>query len=141
MPPMSPAQILRFLDYGTRTGKLATIRADGRPHVVPVWFVLDGYDLVFTTHEHSVKGRSIIEDGRVAVCVDDQTPPYAFVMVEGEAEVSTDEDELLRWATRIGRRYMGEYRAEEYGKRNGTPGELLVRVRPTHVVGVERVAD
>ena len=35
-----------FLLYGTRTGKLATVREDGRPHVVPIWFVMDGDTLI-----------------------------------------------------------------------------------------------
>src|SRR5258705_232539 len=52
---MLPDEVQRFLAYGTRTAKLATIRADGRPHVVPVWFVLDGDDIVFTTGTTTVK--------------------------------------------------------------------------------------
>jgi nitroimidazol reductase NimA-like FMN-containing flavoprotein (pyridoxamine 5'-phosphate oxidase superfamily) len=48
-----------FLSAGTRTGKLATTRRDGRPHVVPIWFVLDGDDLVFMTGAATVKGRAL----------------------------------------------------------------------------------
>ena len=55
-------------------------------------------------------------------------------MVEGAAALSSDLDALLHWATRIGGRYMGEDLAEAYGKRNGVPGELLVRVTPTRVI-------
>jgi hypothetical protein len=33
-----------FLSEGNRTGKLATVQAEGRPHVTPIWFVLDGDD-------------------------------------------------------------------------------------------------
>ncbi len=36
---------------------------------------------------------------------------------------------------------MGEGRAEEFGRRNGVPGELLVRVTPDHVVAAKGVAD
>jgi PPOX class probable F420-dependent enzyme len=141
MADMSPAQVREFLSHGTRTGKFATTRANGAPHVVPIWFVLDGDDLIFTTHEESLKGRTLQRERRVAVCVDDQAPPYSYVTVEGVAEVETDLDELRRWATRIGGRYMGEDRAEEFGRRNGVPGELLVRVRPTKVIGHAAVAD
>ena len=130
-----------FLLDGTRTAKLATVRRDGRPHVVPVWFDLDGDDLLFTTGAETVKGRSIRRDGLVCLCVDDETPPFAFVTIEGQATVESDPDELLRWATRIGGRYMGADRAEEYGRRNAVPGELLVRVRPTHVVAHRDVAE
>jgi PPOX class probable F420-dependent enzyme len=141
MPEMSAAQRRAFLQWGTRTAMLATTRPDGRPHVAPVWFVLDGDDLVFTTGANTVKGRSLRRDGRVCMAVDDPTPPFAFVMVEGLASISTDPDALLDYATRIGRRYMGDERAEEYGRRNGVPGELLVRVAPTRIVAQNRIAD
>ncbi len=74
-----------FLLPGTRTGKLATVRKDGRPHVVPVWFTLDGDTIVFTTGEHTVKAANIQRDARVCLCVDDETPPYAYIMIEGIA--------------------------------------------------------
>jgi PPOX class probable F420-dependent enzyme len=131
---MSPDEARAFLEHGTRTGKLATVRADGSPHVVPIWFVCDGDDLIFTTGRDTVKGRNIARDARVAITVDDQTPPYSFVTVFGEASISEDLDEMLTWATKIGARYMGEDRAEQFGKRNAVPGELLVRVRVTKTI-------
>jgi PPOX class probable F420-dependent enzyme len=132
---MTPERVRAFLRAGTRTAKLATTSRDGQPHVVPVWFVLDADDLVFTTHETSTKGRAMRRDPRVSLCVDDEEPPYAFVTVQGSAWIDTDLDELRRWATAIGGRYMGADRAEEFGRRNGVPGELLVRVTPTTVIG------
>ncbi|TMC13129.1 MAG: PPOX class F420-dependent oxidoreductase [Chloroflexi bacterium] len=130
-----------FLSEGTRTGKLATARRDGRPHVVPVWFVLDGDDLVFTTVSDSVKAHAMRRDPRVCLCVDDERAPYAYVMVEGTAALSEDPDDLLRFATAIGGRYMGADQAERFGRRNGAPGELLVRVTPTHVTAKVGIAD
>ena len=131
---MSAQEIRAFLTEGTRTGKVAVARAGGAPHVAPVWFVLDGDDIVFTTGVDTVKGKAIARDPRVAVCVDDERPPYAFVMVEGTAELSADLDEVLVWATRIGARYMGAENAEAFGRRNAVPDERLVRVTPTRVV-------
>lgn len=122
-----------FLLHGTRTGKLATVRKDGRAHIVPIWFTLDGETLVFNTGEHSVKAANMRRDPRVSLCVDDETAPYAYLVVEGTATWTSDLDELLTWSTRIGGRYMGEERAEEFGKRNGVPGELLVRITPTKI--------
>jgi PPOX class probable F420-dependent enzyme len=138
---MGPDEWRPFLEQGTRTAKVATTRRDGRPHVVPVWFVLDGEDLVFTTGADSVKGRAVRRDGHVCVCVDDDRPPYAFVMVEGRATVSDDLEEMLRQATRIGGRYMGAERAAEFGRRNSGPRELLVRIRPERVVAVDGFAE
>lgn len=138
---MSPDEWRSFITEGTRTGKIATARADGSPHVVPIWFALDGDTVIFTTGEDSLKGRSLQRDPRVCLCVDDDRSPYAFVMIEGVAEVTQGADDLLHWATVIGGRYMGADRAEEYGRRNAVPGELLVRVRPTKVVAQAAVAD
>jgi len=122
------------------TAKLATVRADGRPHVAPVWTALDGDDIVFTTHEATLKGKALRRDPRVSLCVDDERPPFSFVIVEGTVTLSTDADELLRWATIIGGRYMGADRADEYGRRNGVPGEMVVRVTATHVVAERDIA-
>ncbi len=122
-----------FLLEQVRTGKLATVRKDGRPHVVPVWFDLDGDVLVFTTWETSVKATNIRRDPRVCICVDDETPPFAYIQIEGTATLSDDIDALLFWATRIGGRYMGADLAETYGRRNGVKGELLVRITPTRI--------
>lgn len=130
-----------FLLQGTRTAKLATVRPDGRPHVTPVWFVLDGDDIVFNTSRDGVKGSNIIRQPRVAVCVDDERPPYSFVLIEGEATVTEDLDAMRTWATRIGGRYMGAERAEEFGARNAAPGELLVRLRIGKVIAERDIAD
>ncbi|MEU5378838.1 PPOX class F420-dependent oxidoreductase [Streptomyces sp. NPDC005968] len=130
-----------FVSDGTRTGKLSTVRADGSPHVAPIWFLLDGDDLVFNTGKETVKGRNLARDGRVALCVDDDRPPYAFVVLQGRARLSEDLDELRRWAARIGARYMGEERAEEFGARNGVPGELLVRVRIEKALAYSAVSE
>jgi PPOX class probable F420-dependent enzyme len=128
------ADLRAFLTEGTRTGKLGYVAADGRPLVAPVWFVLDGDDLLFNTGKDTAKGRAVARDPRVVVCVDSEVPPFGFVQVQGEATVSEDPTELLSSATAIGARYMGADRAEEFGKRNGVPGELLVRIHPTKVI-------
>ena len=142
MRDMTDEEWRAFVTEGTRTGKLATTRADGRPHVAPIWFDLDDDGaVVFTTGAETVKGRSLRRDPQVCLCVDDETPPFAFVVIEGTAEVSRDADELLEWATRIGGRYMGADRADEYGRRNAVPGEMLVRLTPARVVAKAGVAD
>ncbi|MEU7118122.1 PPOX class F420-dependent oxidoreductase [Streptomyces zaomyceticus] len=141
MTRMTDEQWRAFVSAGTRTGKLATVRDDGSPHVVPIWFLLDGDSFVFNTGKDTVKGRSLARDGRVSLCVDDDTPPFAFVSLSGQAELSEDPAELRHWAGRIGARYMGEDRADEFGERNGVPGELLVRVRIQKVIAKGGVAD
>ena len=139
---MTAAEWRAFLNVPVRPAMLATVRPDGRPHVAPVWIALDDDDsVVFTTGAGTVKGRALRAEPRVALCVDDDQPPYSYVLIEGVAEVSTDLDEMLHWATRIGGRYMGADRAEAFGRRNAAPTELLIRVTPTRVVARKNISD
>lgn len=139
MPPMGDAERRRFLTEGTRTAKVATVRPDGRPHVAPVWFDLDGDELVFTTGEASVKGRDLAQRPDVTICVDD-TPPFAFVIIEGKVELGRDGAELRAWGERLASRYMGPERAEDVGAVNSASGHVVVRVTPSHVVSESHVA-
>lgn len=133
--------VIAFLSEGTRTAVLSWVAADGRPLSAPVWFIVDDGELVFNTGKDTAKGRALARDSRVVLCIHDDTPPFSFVQVQGVATVSEDPDELLGTATRIGGRYMGADRAEEFGRRNGVPGELVVRVKPTKVHAAFGVAD
>ncbi|WP_368834119.1 PPOX class F420-dependent oxidoreductase [Mycobacterium intracellulare] len=126
-------RVIEFLSAGTRTGMLGYVAADGRPLVTPVWFVVDEGQLAFNTGRDTSKGHAIARDSRVVICVDDPHPPYSFVQVQGVATVSEDPADVLDIATRTGARYMGAERAEEFGRRNSSPGELVVRVRPTKI--------
>jgi PPOX class probable F420-dependent enzyme len=148
MAEMSEAEIARFLMRGTLTGKLATVNKDGSSHVVPIWFVLDNKNnrhkvgnIVFTPSESSAKANNIRRDNKVSICVDDQTPPFSFVSVFGIAKTYPyKQNEVLKWATKIAGRYMGEKNAESYGRRNSEEGSVLVRIKPTRIVGEKDVA-
>ena len=131
-----------FVSEGTRTGKVATIREDGSPAVVPVWFVLDtDGTFVFMTGSGSAKGKAMRRDPRVALLVDDERPPFSFVLARGEVTISEDLDEMLPWSIRIATRYMGVDRGEEFGRRNAVAGEVLVRLSPHTVVAEAGIAD
>lgn len=138
---MTEAEAWAFLTSAARPGVLSTVRANGRPHTAPVWFDVDGESLAFNTGVTTVKGRNLARDPRVSVCVQDDRPPYAYVVVEGVAEISDDLELVRTWAARLGGRYMGADRAEEYGRRNGVPGELLIRVIPRRISGSKDLAD
>jgi len=138
---MSPEEWRSFVSHGTRTATVSTVRADGRPHSAPVWFVLDGDDVVFNTGTETVKGRNLARDGRVSLCVDDDRPPFSFVVLQGRAALSEDPAELRAWATKIAARYMGEDKAEELGVRHSAPGAVLVRVRVDNVASMADIAS
>ena len=138
METMSKAEYLEFLSAPARCAKLATVRADGSPHVVPVWFILDGEHLIFTAGHMSVKVKNILRDGRVAICVDEDSPPFHYVLLEGRAEVLDDSAEAAHsWGAKIGGRYMGAERAEEFGKR--AEGEWVLRMTPEKVIAYKNV--
>ena len=134
MSSLGDPAVRDFLSHGTRTGKLGFLAASGRPLVAPVWFIVEDGSLVFNTGKDTAKGRALARDPRVSLCVDLEEPPYAFVQVQGEAELSEDPAELIRTATAIAARYMGADRAGEFGQRNAVPGELVVRLRPAKVL-------
>jgi PPOX class probable F420-dependent enzyme len=138
---MTNEEYRSFMIDRTRTAVLATVRADGRPHAAPIWFDLDGDTLVFTTGESTVKGRNMRRNARVSQCIDEEEPPFHFVLIEGAADLTAGDPDLLYWATRIGGRYMGPGRAEEYGSRNAMEGELLVRMMPQKIVAYKNVSD
>jgi hypothetical protein len=79
--------------------------------------------------------------GGVALCFDDEEPPFSFLVIDGEARIDRDPDALLQWATTIGVRYMGDERGAEFGRPNAVPTELLVRVHPTRVTGHWNISE
>lgn len=141
MTSINDPRVTAFLMEGTRTGKLAWTSADGRALAAPIWFIVEDGCIVFNTGKDTAKGRALARDPRATLVVDWEEPPYSFVQVQGVAELSQDPGELVRTATALGGRYMGEGRAEEFGQRNGVPGELVVRLRPTKVIAVFDLAE
>src|ERR687895_2552946 len=149
MAEMSKTEIARFIRQGTFTGKPATVKKDGGSHVVPIWFILDNENskarsrignIVFTTY--SVSAKNIRRNNRVSICIDDQIPPFSFVTIFGTAKIHTyKQKEVLKWAKRIAKRYMGKDKAEAYGKRNSSEGEVLVQIKPTKIIAEKDIAS
>jgi PPOX class probable F420-dependent enzyme len=140
MAMMERAAAIDFLAAGTRTGKLATASASGAPAVAPIWFALDGEDVVFTTEASSLKGRHLLVNPRATMAVDVAEFPYHFVVVRGGVRLAENPPDMVEWATRIAARYVPAGRAEEYGRRNGVPGELLCRLRMERIRGERDIA-
>jgi PPOX class probable F420-dependent enzyme len=141
MRRMTEDEAWRWLGEGNRPAVFASLRADGRPHAVPTWYAIDGSELVFTTWHRTVKAANLRRDPRVSLVVQDPKPPYHYVAIEGEAILIDDVVQCRAISTLLGAKYMGADRAEEFGRRNGVEGELVVRIRPTRMHGVSGVAD
>lgn len=63
---------------------VATVRPDGRPHLVPIWFVVDEGRWYICTGPNSVKARNLRANPRIALSLEDGNDAY---VVEGEARV------------------------------------------------------
>ena len=150
MARMTKSEIKKFLMKDTFTGKLATVKKNGSPHVVPIWFVVEEINsrnrttvgnIYFTTSRDSVKAKNIQRDSRVSICVDDQTPPFSFVSIYGIGKlIPYRQKEVLKWATKIADHYMGKKNAKAYGERNSGEDEVLVRIRPIKIIAEKDVA-
>jgi PPOX class probable F420-dependent enzyme len=149
MAQMTKSEIKKFLMKDTFTGKLATVKKNGSPHVVPIWFVVEVNsrnrntvgNIYFTTGRDSVKAKNIQRDSGVSICVDDQTPPFSFVSIYGNAKlIPYRQKEVLKWATKIAERYMGRKNAKAYGERNSGEDEVLVQIRPIKIIAEKDVA-
>ena len=138
---MTSHEVYQFINSSLLTAHLATVRADGRPHVAPIWIATDGTDIVWNTGADTVKGRNLLRTGYAAISMDDSVPPFNSVRLEGPVVLIDDLEEVRRWATVIGGRYMGEDQAEAFGERNGVPGEMLCRKTPDRISGIIGVAD
>jgi len=140
---MNEDEVMAFLtSMPAHTGKVATVRADGRPHVAPVWYAVDDDgSIYFTTGADTVKGKNLTRNGYAAMSVDDERPPFSFVTLEGPVELSSDLDAVRKWATVVGGRYMGEDKAAGFGERNAVPGELLAHLRPENMTSAKDLAD
>ncbi len=99
---------LAFISDGARVGRLATVAADGSPHVVPIWFERDGDRLFVHTQAESRKARNIAATGKFAMAVDVDTMPYKGVTVSGQARiVPHGEIDAIALALRLATAYLG----------------------------------
>jgi PPOX class probable F420-dependent enzyme len=139
---MSDDDAYAFILERPRTAKLATVRKDGHPHVIPVWVDVDDHRrIVFNAGEESLHLKAMRRDRRVSLCFDDDNPPFSFVTIAGTAELVDELPVVREWAARLGGRYMGADQADAYGERNGVPGEYLIRVTPTRITGFRDIAS
>jgi PPOX class probable F420-dependent enzyme len=149
---MNPQEVMNFLNLGTMTAKVSTASLEGIPHVAPVWFVVDydprsssnkDFTVIFTTFYNSVKARHLISNPKICLSVDDQKPPFSFIILNGIAEIvkHPNYDELLRLTSRIAGRYMGKESAEKYGKRNAVKGECIIKLKPRKIIAQKNVSE
>jgi len=130
---MSAAEREEFL-AGVRVGVLsAAVGMVGQTLAVPVWYSYQpGGLLTVLTGRRSRKATAIRAAGRFAVCVQDDSPPYRYVSVEGPVVREEELDPAERLA--MARRYLGTVGGDRYVTDNPDPGRenVAFRMRPEH---------
>jgi PPOX class probable F420-dependent enzyme len=134
MKTMTDSEWRSFVTAGTRLAHIALTRPDGRPHVTPVCFILEGDELSFALSPGSVKGKSLAHDRRVAICVSDEQQPYGFVTIEGEAHISVEPDQIKHIGAGIANRYYPSQPAEAVAESFVQEGFTAVRIRIANVI-------
>ncbi len=137
---MSKQEILSFLTEAPWTGQVATVRANGRPHVATVWFTVDAGDIVFVTSSQSVKAKNLRRSPFAAFSVDDDTHPYSYAVAEGAVSLVDELEQVRAWAMEIATRYIGLDGARAYTQSDTFPDDLVCRLTPSHLSGVARLA-
>jgi PPOX class probable F420-dependent enzyme len=117
MPQLTPSEVETFLDEPGHLLRLATIDADGFPRLVPIWFVRQGDDILFTPRGPSVFLANLRRDPRVALSIDEDPLPYRKVTVQGTARIVHDlgaDDEWRELYRTIAKRYVPAEGADAY---------------------------
>jgi PPOX class probable F420-dependent enzyme len=131
---MTDNELRHYVTAGTKLAHIALTRRDGRPHVTPVCFILDGDELAFALSPGSVKGKSLARDRRLAVCVSDEEQPYSFVTIEGHARLSAEPDQIKHIAAGIANRYYPSQPPEAFAESFVQAGFTAVRISIINVV-------
>jgi PPOX class probable F420-dependent enzyme len=112
---------------------LATVKADGSPHVAPVWFQYQDGQIRIVAQTNSVKVRNIQHEPRVSLSVAIHERPYKYVLINGTAELSKEGIPELTRSLAI--RYQGEQEGNEYADRVLVEMDFyLITITPTKII-------
>lgn len=129
---MTPKEMEAFLDQ-PHIAHLATLKGDGSPHLAPLWYQYIEGKVYILTGASYVKTRNIQRDSRVALSIATAEEPYEYVLIEGRAEITTDDLESVVPSICI--RYWGRERGARFAQELLEEGDnVLIVVHPTKVV-------
>ena len=117
MPKLTHDEMSTFLDERGHLARIATVDTDGLPRVLPLWFIMDGRQLLFTPRSPSIIWKNIVRDPRIGVCIDEESAPWRKVTVQGVVKVVHEPGEDDRWREtyrRIAKRYVADDAADGY---------------------------
>jgi PPOX class probable F420-dependent enzyme len=117
-----------------RLARLATIDADGYPHVVPIWFGLDGDDLVFMSDRETAKVRNALANPRGAATVGGERGDGGGYLIRGELSVYDDVGHAV--AHQLLDHYETPARAKELAAEWANDDIVVIRLKPTRITRV-----
>ncbi len=132
-PAMTPEEVKAFLDQPL-VARLATVRANHTPHLMPMWFLYEDGILYMSTRTQAAKVRHIQANPQIAAAVDVMEAPLKnkVVVLEGKAEVQTTEVKEI--TTRIYQKYMGkEGAATPTAQRNINTPRVILKITPQKI--------
>ena len=109
---------------------VATIEADGTPHVTPVWVDTDGEHIVFNTAKGRQKYNNMERNPVVAVSVVDKADDFRTLWIKGTAEFVTEGADAH--IDRMAKKYLGQ---DTYPFRQPGEERVIVRITPTQKLG------
>jgi PPOX class probable F420-dependent enzyme len=125
--PVLPPDVEEFLK-GPHVAALATMRPEGRPHVVPVWYEWDGREFTMASFRELQKVKNIANKGSAALSIFTSELPYFQVTVEGPAHIGGAIDNV--WRERVAVRYLGEAAGKAYARDTMDLDSVAIMLRP-----------
>ena len=140
---MSSERMERFLREPI-VAVLSWVTSNARVASSPVWFEYRSGTFYLHVMTESSKGRSILANPAVSLCIQDPQPPYRYVTVRGTARViENSSKDALALDRRLARRYLGRIGGNYYLEKvyPTFPGESrLVELRPDHTSSIDGTA-
>lgn len=138
-PAFEPAELERFV-AAPRVALLSYARRDGWPNQVPIWYAYRGDVFLMLTSTTSPKAKALARDPRVCLTIQDETPPYRAVIIDGRVTLAAAEV-TGGLHTELATRYFGKLGGREYEKmvaeENMKTGVTLISFTPESVRGFD----
>ena len=115
--------------------RLATARADGRPHIAPMWFLYRDGVFYFMQRKSAAKQKikNLQANPHVALSIDTCSTPYQGVLVEGTAEMTEEQADAIGLEITV--KYLGETAGREMHRQLTDESPLwLIKVTPAKVM-------
>ena len=128
---MTPEQRKEFLSEH-RLAIVGAVRANGQPQLSPVYYAMDGDDLLVSTTASRAKAKVVRRDDRVSVCVIGEQPPFAYLTVYGRGRIEEDGavDVMMTVGGRMAGSALPESARPAMEERARSEGRVVLRVTP-----------